>query len=71
MSWLIKPMYKPTGVTAPGMVSFSEKEEAAIADVKSRSRLSASDKWDFSRHVKKLKDNTPREKFNFKNKQDD
>ena len=56
MAFLIKPMYKQTGVTAPGMVSDCSKEEDAIADVKSRSRLSTSDKWNFSRFVKKIKD---------------
>ena len=62
MAFLIKPMYKPTGVTAPGMVSPCEKEDDAIADVKSRSRLSASKKWDFSRYVKKLKDSSSKQK---------
>ena len=56
MAFLIKPMYLPTGVTAPCMVSDCSNEEDAIADVKSRSRLSASDKWNFSRFVKKIKD---------------
>lgn len=67
MAFLIKPMYKPTGVTAPGMVSFCEKEEDAVIDVKSRTRLSASDKWDFSRHIKKLKGEFARNNWQFKN----
>lgn len=54
MSYLVKPKCMKTGNFAPGMVSTAEKEEVAIADVMSRSRLSSFKNWSFS-NVKKLK----------------
>jgi len=56
MSYIIKPVNIQTGATAPGIVSFSEKRDDAIIDVKSKSRLSAFKNWSFTFDVKHIKD---------------
>lgn len=56
MSFLIKPTNIRSGAVAPGIMSFAEKKELAIADAESRSSLSRSKNWSFSHDVKSIKD---------------
>jgi len=56
MSYLIKPFDMRTGNTAPGMISYKEKKEDAVADVMSRSSLSKYKNWRFYYFVKWIKD---------------
>jgi len=60
MSYLIKPFDMKTGNTAPGIISYLEKEEDAIADVRSRSGLARFNNWAFNRAIKKIKDKSVR-----------
>lgn len=57
MSYLIKPTNVITGATAPGIMSFAERKDEAIADAKSRSRLSAFENWNFTSEVTHIRDN--------------
>lgn len=56
MSYLIKPMDMRTGNTAPAMISYMEKPDDAIADVRSRSGLSRFENWSFNHVIKHIKD---------------
>lgn len=56
MSYLIKPTNTITGAMAPGIISYCERKEDAIAEAKSRSRLSIFDNWNFSFEVIHIRD---------------
>ena len=56
MSYLIKPFDMKTGNTAPGIISYMEKVDDAVADVRSRSGLSRFKNWSFNRYIKHIKD---------------
>lgn len=56
MSFLIKPTNIRSGAVAPGIISFAEKKDLAIADAESRSSLSRSENWSFNYDVKSIKD---------------
>ena len=68
MSYLIKPIDMRTGNTAPGMISYMEKPDDAIADVRSRSGLSKFKNWSFHLVIKHIKDKQVKR---FKNQDDE
>lgn len=62
MSYIIKPVDMMTGATAPGIVSFCEKTDAAIDDARSRSNLSKFDRWSFNKDITRVKDKEVRKR---------
>jgi len=63
MAFLIKPFNNKTRTFAPGIISFEEREESAIADVKFRSGLGKFNDWNFSSY-KKLREKQVKQKYN-------
>ena len=56
MSYLIKATSRKTGAQAPGIMSYMERPEDAIADARSRSGLSRFKDWSFNVSVRHIKD---------------